>query len=155
MAARGIEVPRLLRTEIDAQVARRHLAGRKIDRALRDLDDLVAPVATRMLAVDSTGTAITTGTVALDTEIGHQVEIKADLTVGAQVHVDYAIYEVAQGTADAEAGQTAELFYEPVGDVRIETESGHTYAVPEPGRAILLAVGSALLWGRARRRAGP
>jgi hypothetical protein len=130
-------------------------AGALYEIVLRDLDDLVAPVATRTLAVDSTGTAITTGMVQLATEIGHQVEIKADLTVGARVDVDLATYEVAQGTADAEAGQTAELLYEPSGDVRIETESGHTYAVPEPGRAALLTAGAVVLaLGRARRRAG-
>lgn len=120
-------------------------AGAGYEVVLRDVDDLTAPLAQRTLAVDSSGLQLTSATLELGTAIGHRIELVADLRVGAQVDVDYYINGVSQGSADVLAEQTAGLFYEPSGDVRLETDSGHDYAVPEPGRATLLGLAAAAL----------
>jgi hypothetical protein len=126
-------------------------AGAHYEVELRDLDALTQPVVSRFLVIESFGTRQTSATLQLDTAIGHRVELVADLTVGARVDVDFAKYNVSQGSADTAAAQTAGLFYEPSGDVRLETESGHDYAVPEPGQATLLAFAAVLLLLRRER----
>jgi hypothetical protein len=129
-------------------------AGAHFEVEIRDLDEPTQPPALRFLDITSNGIRQTSGTLELGTAIGHRIELLADLTVGAQVHVNFADYEVAEGNADAAAGNTGELFFEPAGDVRLMTDSGHDYAVPEPGRGVLLALSAALLRLRGRRPRG-
>jgi hypothetical protein len=119
-------------------------AGATFEVEIRDLNVAQPPV-TRFLSVASDGTNITSGMLELGTAIGHRIELLADLSVGAQVWANFAEYEVAQGSADAVAGNTGELLYEPAGDVRLVTDSGHDYAAPEPGRGLLLALAAAAL----------
>jgi hypothetical protein len=112
---------------------------------IRDADALTQPPAIRFLDITSDGVRQTSGTLELPTAIGHRIELLADLTVGAQVHVNFDDYEVNQGAADAAAGNTGELLFEPAGDVRLVTDSGHDYAAPEPDRAMLLALAAGAL----------
>ena len=51
----------------------------------------------------------------------------------------------SEGSADVIADQTAELFYQPSGDVTLVSDSGHDYVAPEPGRGTLLGVSATLL----------
>jgi hypothetical protein len=97
------------------------------------------------LLVNSRGESTTSRLVTVDTAIGHRLEILSDLFLGAGADPDHQFTFGTTASAEVRAGQTAELFYEPSGDVRLETESGHDYAAPEPGRATLLALAAAAL----------
>jgi hypothetical protein len=120
-------------------------AAARYDVALSDLDNPLQLPAAGSLVINSRGFEETSRVLELDTAIGHQVELVADLSVNANVRVDYPFLGVSDGTADVFAEQTGELFYDPSGDVRLETESGHDYAAPEPRRAILLVLAAAAL----------
>jgi hypothetical protein len=112
---------------------------------VRDLDNLVQAPGEGALVVNSRGASEGLRSFELDTAVGHRIEILADLFVAAGVDASYATTGVSEGTAEVLAGQTAELFHEPSGDVRLVSDSGHDYAAPEPGQPTLLALGAAVL----------
>lgn len=118
---------------------------------VRDLDNLVQLPGEGALVVNSRGESETVRSFELDTAVGHRLEILADLFVAAGVDASYELTGVSEGSADVVADQTAELFYEPSGDVGLLSESGHDYAVPEPGQPTLLALAGAALALRGRR----
>lgn len=129
-------------------------AAARLEVVVKDLD-VLGPFGQGFLVINSRGDHETLGTIEFDTAIGHRVELVADLFVSAGVEVDYLLHGFTKGTADVLADHTAELAYEPSGDVRLEADSGHDYAVPEPSRAVLLATtaGLLLLPSARRRRA--
>jgi hypothetical protein len=113
-------------------------AAVRYEVAVSDLDNLAQPSTEGSLVINSRGFEETSRLLELDTAIGHRVELVADLAVNAGVRVDYPFLGVSKGTATALAEQTGELFHEPSGDVRLATESGHNYTVPEPDPVALL-----------------
>jgi len=119
---------------------------------VRDLDNVVQPSGEGALVVNSAGVSESSALFEFDTAVGHHLEIIADLFVSAGVDVDYATYQMTQGTSDVVADQTAELFHQPSGDVRLVSESGHDYAVPEPSQALLLLFAALVLPRAARTR---
>jgi hypothetical protein len=118
---------------------------------VRDLDNIAQPSGVGVLVLNSRGVQQGSTMVEFNTVIGHRLELIAGLFVSAGVNVDYAMQGFSQGSADVAAEQTAELFFQPSGDVRLVSDSGHDYAVPEPGRGTLLAVAAALLLLRSRK----
>jgi hypothetical protein len=128
-------------------------AAARHEIALRDVDVIVQPAAEGALVVNSRGVSEASRTVELDTAVGHRIEIVAQLFVSAGVDIDHAVLGFTQGTADVLAEDTAELFYQPSGDVQLVSDSGHEYAVPEPSRRLLLLASlPVLLWARRRVR---
>jgi len=119
---------------------------------VRDLDNVAQPSGEGALVVNSAGVSENSTMFEFDTAVGHRLEIIADLFVSAGADVDYATYQMTQGTSDVVADQTAELFHQPSGDVRLVSESGHDYAVPEPGQALLLLFAALVLPRAARTR---
>jgi hypothetical protein len=119
---------------------------------VRDLDDfLTEPVRGELILGEGP-----TGPLTLEfsTAVGHRVEIAADLTVGARIDIFNAgVFYYSQGTYDAVA-ETAEVFFEPSGDVRLETASGHDYTVPEPIGQVWSALCALVLLSRRGRRSG-
>jgi hypothetical protein len=127
-------------------------ASARHEVTIRDLDVIVQPAAEGALVINSRGVTETSRTLELDTAVGHRIELVADLFVSAGVDIDFGTLGFTQGSADVLAEDTAELLYQPSGDVQLASDSGHDYAVPEPSRRILL-LGAlhALLWARRRR----
>jgi hypothetical protein len=117
---------------------------------VRDLDDVLAPFGEGALLVNSLGDHETFGTFELDTAVGHRLAVVADLFVVASVDIDFLEYGFSQGLADVVADQTARLSYQPAGDVTLVSDSGHDYAVPEPGRAAWLVASATLCLLRRR-----
>jgi hypothetical protein len=112
---------------------------------VRDLDAPAQPTAQGALVINSAGIQEPSATFEFDTAVGHRIEIVADLFVAAGADIDYLTYGYSQGSADVVADQTAELFFQPAGDVRLVSDSGHDYAVPEPSRGTLMLVSAAML----------
>lgn len=123
---------------------------------VRDLDDIVQPAGQGALVINSVGTSQTFTTFEFETEVGHDLEIVAQLFVSAGADIDYASYPFTEGTADVATGVPAEVFYGASGDVRLQSESGHDYLVPEPGWAALQTSSATILlllrWKRRRAR---
>jgi hypothetical protein len=126
-------------------------ASARHELVLRDADVIVQPPALGALVINSRGVLETSRVVELDTAVGHRIEIVADLFLGAGVDIEDGVTLYSQGAADVLAENTAELVFQPSGDVTLATDSGHDYAAPEPGRGVLLAVGLATLVWRSRR----
>jgi hypothetical protein len=113
--------------------------------------------------VNSIGTNITLTTFEFDTAIGHHLDIDVDLFVAASANVEPAAFpgQATSGRSEVIADNTAHFFYEPSGDVRLVSESGHDYAaqgpgpdpVPEPASLTVLGVGAAIILLATRRRA--
>jgi hypothetical protein len=111
--------------------------------------------------VNSIGERITLTTFDFDTAIGHHLQIDVDLMAAARAVVDPAVFlgQASSGSAEVIADNTAHFFYQPSGDVRLVSESGHDYAasgpvpepIPEPASLILLCVGSASILVATRR----
>jgi hypothetical protein len=126
-------------------------AAARHELEIRDLDDISVPFGEGALTINSRGMNETLRTVEFDTAVGHRLEIVVDLFVSAGANIDYPQYDFTQATAEVLAEQTAELFYQPSGDVRLVSESGHDY-VPEPGWGALLSVSAMVLLLRRRQR---
>jgi hypothetical protein len=118
---------------------------------VRDLDDVTVPFGQGALVVNSIGDNERLRTFEFDTAVGHRIELEAHLILGAGVMVNHPLYAFTEGEADVLAGNTAELFHEPSGGVRLVADSGHDYAAPEPGRGLLLAFAAAAVWLRRSR----
>jgi hypothetical protein len=113
--------------------------------------------------VNSIGNNLTFTTFEFDTAIGHHLELDIDLFVAAGANVDPFIFEgqATSGRAEVIADNTAHFFYDPSGDVRLVSESGHDYAVqgpdpdpvPEPASLTVLGVGAAIILLASRRHA--
>jgi len=115
--------------------------------------------------VNSVGDSITLTTFEFDTAIGHHLEIGVDMLVSARAIIDPFEFagQASTGTAEVIADNTAHFFYQPSGDVRLVSESGHDYAVsgpgpgpgpspvPAPAPLTLLCVGAASLLVATRR----
>jgi hypothetical protein len=127
-------------------------AAARLEVVIKDLDDVTRPFGQSALLLNSRGDHETLGGIDFDTAIGGRIELVADLFVAAGVQVDHPLYAFTSGTADVLADHTAELAYEPSGDIRLEADSGHEYAVPEPSRALLLATSVLLVLLRSRGR---
>lgn len=123
---------------------------------IRDLDDVLQPFGQGALVINSVGMNQTFAMFEFETEVGHEIEIVAQLFVSAGADIDYAAYSFTEGSADVVTGQPAEVFYQATGDVRLESDSGHDYGVPEPGVAALQAASATILlalrWKRRRER---
>lgn len=130
-------------------------AAARLEVEVRDPDNVAQPPGEGALLINSRGTDQRVGTLEFDTAIGRRVELVAELFVAAGVDVDFATYAFSGGSADVVADQTAELFYEPSGDVQLASDSGHDYAVPEPGRGALLVWSATLVLLRHRRNRRP
>lgn len=130
-------------------------AAATLEAKVRDLDNLVAPVAMQFLTIDSHDLALTFRAFEFDTLIGHRIEIDVNLNIGARAEYvsGFSIPPYTQATAHVVADQTGRFFYEPSGDVTLASESGHNYAIPEPSVFAFLLAGAAVLV--ARRRTGP
>ncbi len=91
--------------------------------------------------LNSRGDYIPLTTFQFVTAIGHHLEIDVDLIVAAGAIIDAfpSFGAASQGIADVIADQTARFFYQPSGDVRLVSESGHDYANP-PANVALFGV---------------
>ena len=126
-------------------------AAARLEVAVRDAGNIQNLPVLGALVINSRNTVEPSTTIQLNTAIGHRVELGAQLFVSAGVDLDFAANGFSQASADVVADQTGELFYQPSGDVRLVADSGHEYAVPEPGGpALLLAAVPVLLWRRRR-----
>jgi hypothetical protein len=124
-------------------------ASARLEVAVRDTESIQNLPVLGALVINSRGTVEPSKTIQLSTAIGHRVELDAELFVSAGVDLDFAANGFSQATADVIADQTGELVFQPSGDVRLVADSGHDYAVPEPGGpALLLASLPAWLWRR-------
>ena len=124
-------------------------ASARLEVEVRDAESIQNPPVSGALLINSRGTVEPSKTIQLDTAIGHRVELGAELFVSARVELDFGANGFAQASADVVADQTGELFFQPSGDVRLVSDSGHDYAVPEPGGpALLLASLPMWLWRR-------
>ena len=130
-------------------------AGARHDVEIRDLDDVATPFGEGSLVLNSHGVQETDRTVEFDTVIGHKIEIAAHLLLNSAVSVNYPLLGFTDGSADVLAEQTAGFFYQPSGDVRLVSDSGHDYAVPEPSQAALLVCAATLLLLRHRMNRRP
>jgi hypothetical protein len=130
-------------------------ASARLEVEVRDLDDVTVPFGQGALLINSIGNHETLRTFEFDTLVGHRLDLVVDLYVAAGVSVDFLAHDFTEGTADVLAEETAEFFYDPSGDVRLVSDSGHDYAVPEPGQAWLTLVGALALSYRRRRPGGP
>jgi hypothetical protein len=107
-------------------------AAARIEAEVLDLDDLQRPPITRSLVINSNGTNETFSIFDFDTVVGHRLELDVKLLLGAGVLFPFGVNrQYTQGMAQVVADQTGEFFYQPSGDVRLVSESGHDYAVPE------------------------
>jgi hypothetical protein len=90
--------------------------------------------------VNSAGGSQTLTTFQFDTAIGHHLELDVVLTVFAGTILDPnpRAGAAAQATAEVIANNTAHFFHLPTGDVRLMSESGHSYAIPEPSSGIAI-----------------
>jgi hypothetical protein len=118
-------------------------ASARHEAEVRDVDDLGQLPGDGVLVINSRGDHETFETFLFDTEIGDELELFARLIVTARVAVNFGELSFSQGTAEVLASEAA-LYFEPAGDVRLESESGHDYA-PEPESAGTLAACAALL----------
>jgi hypothetical protein len=122
-------------------------AAARLEVEVRDAESLGNPPVLGALVINSRGTVEPSKTIQLDTAIGHRVELGAELFVSAGVDLDFGSNGFSQASADVIADQTGELIFQPSGDLRLVSDSGHDYAVPEPGGPVLLlAAVPVLLW---------
>jgi len=115
-----------------------------------DLDNITQLPGMGALVINSRGVVEGLRTFDLDTAIGNRLKLVANLQVSAGVDIDFTLNGFSQGSADVIADQTAELVYQPSGDIRVVGDSGHDYVAPEPGQALLLLAGTLLLLRRPR-----
>jgi len=128
-------------------------ASARHELKVRDVDDVTKPWGQAALVINSRGVNESFGTFEFDTAVGRRLEIVAELFVSAGVDIDFDT-QFAQGAADVLTG-TAQVFYEPSGDVGLVSESGHDYAVPEPGSEAWLAALATLILLRRRNGRRP
>jgi hypothetical protein len=90
--------------------------------------------------VNSAGGSQTLTTFEFDTAIGHHLELDVVLTLFAGTILDPnpRAGTAAQATAEVISDNTAHFFHMPSGDVCLISESGHSYAIPEPSSGIAI-----------------
>ena len=143
---------------VDAPIAQPDGTGASVRHELevRDLDDIVQPAGQGALVINSVGTNEGFAMFEFETEVGHELEIVAELFVSAGTDIDYESFAFSEGSADVVTGQPAEVFYQATGDVRLESDSGYDYLVPEPAAAALQVASVTILltlhWRRRRKR---
>jgi hypothetical protein len=94
-------------------------------------------------------------TVELDTAVGNHIDLQGRLDLGANAlagRVQAGEQYVAQRDASIDASHTATFAIDPPDGVGFDAESGHEYAVPEPGAALALVSGALTLAAARRRR---
>lgn len=84
-------------------------AAARLEVAVRDAASIQNLPVLGALVINSRNTVEPSRTIQLDTEIGHKVELDAQLFVSAGVDLDFAANGFSQATADVIADQTGEL----------------------------------------------
>jgi hypothetical protein len=136
-------------------------AAARSEATVRDIEagtSTPGPGAGPFTLVQSIGDSVTLTTFEFDTAVGHHLELDVTLLLAAGVAIpcDAGPSCASTGIAEVIADNTARFFYEPSGDVRLVSESGHDYAlgasgprpVSEPASLLLLCVGGWALWSR-------
>jgi len=107
------------------------------------------------------GTTPPSVTFILATEVGHALQLSAELDLGVEaraLNMDTGGDVLA--TSSVIANHTAHLIYQQLGDVMLVSDSGHDYRtsasavalVPEPGSLCLAGLGVAAIWLRRHRQ---